>query len=455
MENWPADAVERKPLSGLIPDARNARTHSDAQVAQIAASIREWGWTIPVLVDEAGTIIAGHGRVLAALKLGLDEVPVMTARGWSEAQRRAYVIADNKLAENADWDLDMLAVELRGLQADSFDLSLIGFGRDELAELLPLPDVVGLTDPDDAPPLPADPVSRLGDVWLCGGHRVACGDSTDPATVALALDGQRPHLMVTDPPYGVEYDANWRNMADRVNGKPFGARAVGKVENDERADWRAAWTLFPGTVAYIWHSGLHADDVLASLAAVRFKARAQIVWVKQRHVLSRGHYHFQHESAFYAVREDAVDDHWRFEPDHETVLYAVKDGATASWTGGRKQSSVWFIEHIRSETGHSTQKPVECMKRPLQNNSLPGDVAYDPFLGSGTSVIAAEMSGRRCVGVELSPAYVDVAVLRWQAFLGRDATLAVAGGRTFAQILEERRGQHARTQAQAHASAEA
>jgi DNA modification methylase len=431
---WPADRVERRAVADLVPYARNARTHSDFQVGEIAASIREWGWTVPVLVDEAGGIIAGHGRVLAARKLGIETVPVMVAAGWTEAQRRAYVLADNKLALNAGWDTDLLKVELADLQLQGFNLELTGFRAEELAGFLDSNE--GLTDPDEVPEAPAEPVSRLGDVWLLGRHRLVCGDATSELDVSLALATVKPHLMVTDPPYGVEYDADWRNRAMRDDGSRIGGRAVGKVENDGRADWRDAWALFPGSVAYIWHAGTHAGDVAAGLKAMRFNIRAQIVWVKTRHVISRGDYHHQHEPAYYAVREGG-DEGWHFVPEHEIASYAVKNGSPGQYVGGRKQSTVWFIEHVRSETGHSTQKPVECMRRPIENNSSPGQAVYEPFSGSGTTLIAAEMTGRACHALEISPAYVDVAVLRWQAFTGAEATLAGTGA-TYAATAAQR-----------------
>lgn len=429
---WPADKVERRSVAELVPYARNARTHSEAQVAQIAASIREWGWTNPVLVDEEGGIIAGHGRVLAARKLGIDAVPVMVASGWTDAQRRAYVLADNKLALNAGWDEDLLRIELGELAQGGFDLGLTGFGDDELAELM-ADRTEGLTDPDDAPPAPANPVTRLGDVWQLGKHRIICGDSTKADDVAKLLGDVQPHLMVTDPPYGVEYDASWRQKAGL---QERGAHGV--VLNDERADWREAWALFPGHVAYVWHGALHAAEVLKSLESVKFGLRSQIVWVKTRPVIGRGHYHWQHEPALYVVK-DARDDGWtgRFEPGHELAAYAVKAGATGAWNGSRKQSTVWMIEHVKSETGHSTQKPVECMRRPIENNSSPGQAIYEPFSGSGTTIIASEMTGRHCYAIELSPAYVDVAVQRWQAFTGKEATLEV-DGRAFKAVLDER-----------------
>ena len=402
MTQWPADKVERWPLDRLIPYTRNARTHSDAQVAQLASAICEWGWTVPVLVDEQGTIIAGHGRVLAARKLGLTEVPVMIARGWSEAQRRAYVIADNKLAENAGWDKELLGLEVSDLRALGLDLALTGFSDIELAALSMTPHQ-GLTDPDDVPETPAEPVSILGDVWILGQHRVVCGDCTDATVVAKALNGVSPHLMVTDPPYGVEYDPGWRKDVNRSDGSSN--LATGTVLNDDRADWREAWALFPGDVVYVWHSALHAGTVAASLEISSFVIRSQIIWDKTRLVISRGDYHWQHEPAWYAVRK----------------------GKTGHWGGDRKQTTVWQIPHTKSDTGHGTQKPVDCMKRPIENNSSPGQAVYEPFCGSGTTIIAAEMTGRACHAIELNPAYVDVAVQRWQAFTGAPAKLESTG----------------------------
>lgn len=412
---WPADAVERRPIEQLVPYARNSRTHSDAQIAQLAASMREWGWTNPVLTDEAGGIIAGHARVLAARQLGIDTVPVMVADGWSEAKKRAYIIADNKLALNASWDDDLLKIELLDLKEFDFDLSLTGFSDAELGLLL-AGGSDGLTDPDDAPEPPANPVSAMGDVWLLGRHRLVCGDSTTVESVDAALNGVRPHLMVTDPPYGVEYNANWRNEADRANGKAYGAGAIGKVSNDSRADWREAWALFPGEVAYVWCApGGNSMVSGESLKSCGFELRMQIIWAKTRLVIGRGHYHCQHEPCW----------------------YAVKKGGTGHWSGSRQQTTLWTIEHAKSETGHSTQKPVECMMRPIDNNSSFGQAVYEPFAGSATTVIAAEMTGRCCHAIELDPSYVDVGVLRWQAFTGKVAAHE-ATGRTFAELAADR-----------------
>lgn len=424
-KGWPADKVERWPLDRLIGYARNAKTHPPEQVAKIAASIREFGWTIPVLVAEDGSLIAGHGRVLAARKLGIAEVPTMVARGWTDAQIKAYRLADNRLT-HSDWDNELLALELKELEAFGADLALTGFDPQELTSLMLDRTAVGNTDPDDAPGIPVNPLSRLGDVWTLGslGHRIVCGDCTDPAVVDACLRGVRPNLMVTDPPYGVEYDANWRNNVFSENGPrggdKIGGRATGKVLNDARSDWRAAWKLFAGNVCYVWHAGIKAASVEESLRSVGLRVRSQIVWVKTRFVISRAHYHPQHEPAYYAVREG--EDGWqRFEDDHGALAYAARDGKTADWKGGRKQSTVWFIEHVKSETGHSTQKPVECMRRPIENNSSVGQAVYEPFSGSGTTIIAGEMTGRTVLAVELNPAYVDVAVSRWCRFTGQKA----------------------------------
>ncbi len=402
----PSDLTQR-PIADLVPYARNSRTHSETQIAQIAASITEFGFTSPVLVDAGGGIIAGHGRVLAAQSLGLETVPVLVLDHLSEAQRRAYVIADNKLALNAGWDDDALRAEIEELARGGYGLDVIGFDTDELEALLNPPST-SQADPDEVPEPPAIPVTRPGDVWMMDKHRIICGDSTDAETVAALLQGAKPHLMVTDPPYGVEYDPA------KSGRKPTVDSARGVVMNDHRADWQDAWALFPGSVAYVWHAMRTSGTVFGSLEQSGFEVRSEIVWDKGRLVMSRGHYHPQHESCWYAAR------------------------GTASWHGDRKQTTVWLIPHTKSETGHGTQKPVECMKRPIENNSKPGDAVYEPFSGSGTTIIAAEMTGRRCFAIELSPAYVDVAVRRWEDFAGRVATLE-ATGQSFREVADERR----------------
>jgi DNA modification methylase len=398
------------PVERLIPYARNARTHSDAQVAEIAGSIRSFGFANPILVGTDGDIVAGHGRLAAARRLGLSEVPVIVLEGLSDLQRRQLVLADNRIALNAGWDLDMLRLELRDLSELGADLSAIGFSQDELEDAFAPEGTDGLTDEDAVPEVARDAVSRPGDLWCLGRHRIACGDSTDAGTVARLLGDVRPELMVTDPPYGVAYDPTWRHrLGVNTSGR------TGKVRNDDQADWSAAWALFPGDVAYVWHGALHATTVADSLVRTGFSIRAQIIWAKERLVIGRGDYHWMHEPCWYAVRKKG------------------------HWTGDRKQTTLWAISSRGqdAETEHGTQKPVECMRRPMLNNSSPGQAVYEPFLGSGTTLIAAETTGRACLGIELDPIYVDVAVRRWQAFTGEAPTL-LGDGRPFHEIAQER-----------------
>ncbi len=322
----------------------------------------------------------------------------------TEAQARAFRLADNQLALNSTWDESLLAAELQELRAEEFDIGLIGFDQAMLDRLLA--DGAG-----DAPPVACDPdapapeppvvaVTRPGDLWQLGPHRLLCGDATSAADVARLLDGAAPHLMITDPPYGVNYDPEWRNEAG-----VSATMRTGKVTNDDRADWRQAWAMFPGDVAYVWHAGVHSRTVIESLEASGFVIRSQIVWAKSRFVLGRGDYHWQ----------------------HEPCLYAVRKGATGHWQGARDQATLWAISNAGDEdaaTVHGTQKPVECMRRPIINNSAAGETIYDPFLGSGTTLIAAETTGRVCHAVDIDPRYVDVAIQRWQNLTGKAAVLA-------------------------------
>ena len=440
---WPAVAPELVKIDKLSPNARNSRTHSAQQIEEIARLMLEYGWTTSVLRDEADEIIAGHGRVQAAELLvsrgheRFKVAPVITARGWSDAQKRAYVIADNQVALNAGWDQKLLGSELRDLSAAGFDMGMLAFSQTDLRRLMRGAGG-GLTDPDATPAVEPVVVTELGDVWLLGEHRIRCGSSTDAADVTALLSGQVPDLMVTDPPYGVKYDPNWRSQATGQK-----VRATGLVLNDDRADWREAWALFPGSVCYVWHGALHSGTVQASLELEGFQMRAQIIWAKDRFALSRGHYHWRHEPAWYAVRK----------------------GRSAKWRGGRKKDTVWRVKDLEADperlavvqeiieengvqdtvweipmtvddgsTGHGTQKPVECMRRPILNNSSPGQAVFEPFMGSGTTLIAAETTGRVCFGIELNPAYVDVAIERWQQFTGANAVL-VETGETFAFFL--------------------
>lgn len=307
--------------------------------------MREYGFSNPVLVDGENGVIAVHGRVLSALKLGLAKVPVIELAHLTEWQKRAHIFADDKLAEQAGWDKALLALELGDLQDMAVDLASLGFEAGELEALLRS----GETDPreEDIPEAPVVSVSRLCDLWLLGSHRLICADATDAGTVAKVLNGVRPHLTVTDPPYGVAYDPAWRNEVGAAK-----TRCTGKVLNAHRVDWREAWALFPGDLAQVWHGALHATTVAESLISCGFAIRSQIIWTKERLVLSCGDYHWQHEPAKYAVREKA----------------------TGHWSDDRKQTTLWSIPSWDQDaaTVHGTQKPVECMRRPMLNNSSPG-----------------------------------------------------------------------------------
>jgi DNA modification methylase len=399
--------VELWPVSTLVPYQRVVRKNDHA-VDRMVVTLREFGLKLPLLVRSDGEIVDGHLRLKAAQKLELTEVPVIRCDEWTEDQVKAFRLVVNRSATWAEWDWDVVATEIAELHQANFDLTLTGFDAREIDRLLTelstdAEQTICSEDPE--------PVSRSGDLWICGQHRVLCGDSTSSSDVRLLLQEARPRLMVTDPPYGVEYDPKWREEAGLGR-----QRQTGIVENDDRVDWSIAYQLFPGDVAYIWHAGIYAADVAASLKSTGFDIRAQIIWAKQHFAMSRGHYHWQHEPCWYAVRH----------------------GHSAQWRGGRKESTLWEVSNLNpfgaSETedaitGHSTQKPVELMRRPMFNHTEEGEVVYDPFLGSGSSLIAAERANRICYGLEISPAHVDRIVLRWQKLTGRQAVLEHSGER--------------------------
>ncbi len=410
--------VEFWDISEPQPYENNPRVISDEAVEKVAASIDQFGWRQPIVVDADGVIVIGHTRLKAAQSLGLKQVPVHVAKNLSADQIKALRLADNRTGEFSEWDEEKLARELADLENAidlDFDLDVVGWDEDEIGDL-----IAGDASDEDldqaneevAPP--ENPVAREGDLWILGDHRLACGDSTDKKHVARLLDGATPHLMVTDPPYGVEYDAEWRLRA----GLNDVTAAHGKVLNDDRADWREAWELFPGDVAYVWHAGLFAQVVAESLQSCDFQLRSQIIWAKTRFALSRGHYHWQHEPCW----------------------YAVKKGAKGHWHGDRSQATLWEIEHIKSETGHSTQKPIDAMRIPILNNSKRGDAIYEPFCGSGTTLISCELEGRKCYASELNPPYIDVIINRWQELSGEQAVLD-GDGRTYHEMTDERLGE--------------
>jgi DNA modification methylase len=419
--------IEYRHPSSLQAYQRNSRTHSGEQVAQLVASIKEFGFTNPVLIDAEGVLIAGHGRVQAAIAAELTSIPTITLGHLTAAQRKALVIADNQIATNAGWSMEMLRVEMAELKVEGFDLGLTGFDADFLAKLLP-PEGMGVEgDKDAAPPVQAgEAVPRPGDVWLLGKHRLVCGDSTDADIVAKALNGTEPGLMVTDPPYGVKLDPSHRakGMADGSK------RATGKILNDHRADWREAWALFPGDVAYVWHAYAVPDGeersgaaiVEESLVNAGFRVRAQIIWKKANRVQSIGNI---------AKHSAGYNSH------HEAAFYVMRKGAKNDWKGDKSQSTVWELDHIKSDTGHGSQKPVEAMARGIRNNSSPGQAVYDPFVGSGTTIIACEEEKRICHAVELDPHYVEVGILRWQTLTNQNAVLE-ATGQTFSEVMGDR-----------------
>lgn len=405
--------IEELSLSAIYEYGNNSRTHSDEQIDQIVRSINEFGFTNPILINKDGRIIAGHGRYQAAVKMKLAKVPCIRLTQLSERQERAYVIADNKLALNSGWDFQKLTEEIDALVGLDFDMDLLGFNEQELDAILKndfdlfsggeTVDVAGYTRKkhadivEDEPPIEAaEPIAKLGDLYQLGRHRLFCGDSRVKRNVDILLDGAVPNIMVTDPPYGVNYDASWRN---EIEGHGDAKLAVGKVENDNLASWPETYRNFPGNIAYVWHTGIHAPTVFKDLADEGFTVRSQIIWVKNHFVISRGAYHWQHEPCWYAVR----------------------NGEKADWIGDRSQSTTWKIDkQLKNETGHSTQKPVECMAKPMQNHE--GDV-FDPFVGSGTSIIAAEQTDRTCYAMEISPAHCDIIIERWEAFSGESAVL--------------------------------
>jgi DNA modification methylase len=404
MSATPAELhVETWPIARPKPYPGNPRLN-DAAVDAVAKSIREFGWRSPIVVDEHDVILAGHTRLKAAQKLGLTEVPVHVARGLSDEQAKAFRIADNQTASIAEWNDERLVEELLALKASDYDLSLLGFSEDALLKILGTGKELS-GELDEVPEVPEIPITKPGDLWILGDHRLLCGDSTKPEDVSRLLDGAKPFLMVTDPPYGVEYDPEWRDNAG-LN-KECQNRALGKVSNDDRASWKEAWDLFPGMVAYVWHGALHSTTVALDLIASKFDLRAQIIWVKPSLVISRGAYHWRHEPCWYGAR------------------------GTAKWTGDRKQSTAWDIPNMHRTAGnvddgktiHSTQKPVECMARPIRNHGGKEDAVYDPFLGSGTTLIACEQIGRRCFGLEIDPKYCDVIVKRWENVTGQKASL--------------------------------
>lgn len=386
--------LEHIKVSDLSLDPSNVRKHSRRNLDSIKASLRKFGQQKPIVIDAKGIVLAGNGTLAAAQELGWTEISA-TRTELTGVEATAFSIADNRTAELAEWD-DKLDEVLKSLLDAGQDLADLGFNEQELAKISS--DLVGDSDVDAEPQInKADELRAKwgvepGQLWELGEHRLICGDCTDPAVVARVLQNDKPPLMVTDPPYGVEYDPSWRVEA----GVSKNTGKMGTVINDDRADWKEAWILFPGDVAYVYHDGKAASIVQTSLEESGFEMRAQIIWAKDRMALSRGDYHWQ----------------------HEPCLYAVRRGGKGYRNDDRTQTTLWTIPARDDDGhGHGTQKPVECMARPIRNHTV--DLVYDPFHGSGTTTIACETLSRRCRAVEISPGYVAVALQRWADATGK------------------------------------
>jgi DNA modification methylase len=392
--------IELRRVDALIPYARNAKQHSDAQVAQIAASIREFGWGSPILIDGQNNVIAGHGRLLAARKLGLAEVPVVSMAHLTDIQRRALVLADNKIGENGSWDDELLAIGLTDLKDAGFDLDVVGFDADAVAEIMAGIEttVDGQTDDDEVPEIPVTPISRSGDVWELGKHRLVCGDATDPKSYELLMADAQADMVFTDPPYNVDY-AN--SAKDKMRGKDR------PILNDNLGDGFYDFLLAALTpmlercagATYIAMSSSELDTLQQAFRAAGGKWSTFIIWAKNTFTLGRADYQRQ----------------------YEPILYGWPEGQNRHWCGDRDQGDVWNIKKPQKNDLHPTMKPVELVERAIRNSSRPGDIVLDPFGGSGTTLIAAEKTGRIGWLIELDPKYVDVIVRRWQDWSGQEA----------------------------------
>jgi len=385
----------------LVKYAANSRTHSPEQIEQIVKSMKEFGFTNPLLIDENNTIIAGHGRLEAALLLGLTHVPCIILDGLTEEQKAAYVIADNKLALNAGWDFNILRDQFEFLMSKDYNLELTGFGIEELCSILPDDPIEVFCGDDEVPEPPSEPITKPGDVWILGNHRLCCGSSTVQNDVDKLLNGQQPNTMITDPPYGVKYEADWRAKAKGV--KKTKREENSSLQNDDEADWYDAYVLFRGNVVYVWHASAFTDVVMDGLRRAGFEIKQQIIWNKNVHALSRSDYHWKHEPCWYAVRE----------------------GKERNWKGGRTQMTVWNVDSVvyeKDKTAHPTQKPAELFIRSIEHHTNPGEYVYDPFAGSGTLMVACEKTKRRALMMEIDPKYCDVIIQRYEKYSGNKAT---------------------------------
>jgi len=382
----------------VIPYANNPRTHSDQQVAQVAASIKEFGFNNPILLDEHNGIIAGHGRLAAAQKLSMKLVPTITLVGLTEAQRKAYVIADNKLTENGGWDYDLLAVEIERLKELDVDIDLTGFDPTELDTILEPEVVEGLTDEDEVPEAPEEPITKQGDVWILGNHRLMCGDSTRIDSVERLMNGRKADMWLTDPPYNVAYEGKTKEALTIKNDRMEDAGFRQFLCDSYTA---ADAVMKSGAVFYIWHADSEGYNFRGAAKDAGWTVRQCLIWKKQAMVMGRQDYH------------------WK----HEPCLYGWKDGAAHLWATDRKQTTVLEFDRPNRNAEHPTMKPVELFEYQMLNNTKGSDAILDSFGGSGTTIIAAEKNGRDGFLMELDPKYCDVIVDRWQSFTGKTAQL--------------------------------
>ena len=395
---------------------------------RIRESIRAFGFAVPVLAKSDGEVIDGHLRLKGAIAEKMTEVPVIPCDGWTEAQVKAFRLMVNRSVTWADWDLEALAIEFGELKALDFDLTLTGFDSREIDAFTLTPNAAE----DEVPPVPEVPTSRLGDLWCCGPHRILCGDATSETDIARLLGERKPLLMITDPPYGISLDSEWRDRAG-LNGHGAAEPSYMKhrttghnettISGDTRADWSDAFELVPSLqVAYVWHASVFTREVLNGLERIGFLYPQQIIWDKGRVVLTRTHYWYQHEPCWYVRKKKA---HWFGEAGKNATIWSCPSPKFIM--GGSKEAKY----------DHPTQKPLELMRRPILNHTKRGELVYEPFLGSGTTLAAAELTERVCLGIELDPKYADVVILRWQALSNQQATLD-GDGRTFAEIKAER-----------------
>jgi DNA modification methylase len=405
--------IEQWPVDRLLPYIRNARTHSDEQVAQVAASIVEFGWTNPILVGADGVIIAGHARLAAARKLRMAEVPVIVLDHLSETQRRALVLADNRLALSAGWDEQMLRVELDALQDDGFDLDLVGFSDEELEEILRDPEETreGLTDEDAVPDEPEHAVTVPGDVWVMGDHRLLCGDATSMEAIQTVLAGGLADMVFTDPPYNVDYVGKTAKKL-RIGNDALG----GKFYDFLRESCANMLAVCKGAM-YVCMSSSELHTLYQAFTDAGGHWSTFVIWAKHHFTLGRSDYQRM----------------------YEPILYGWRKGTDHFWCGDRNQGDVWFIKRPMANLEHPTMKPVELVEHALRNSSKTRDTILDVFGGSGTTLIACEKSGRQARLIELEPRYCDVVCRRFMDFSGKTATLE-ADGRTFADVAAERLG---------------